>query len=156
MKHLLSNLSPHNKQETFEKIMAKLWAKSSNGTELAKLSKTERPLIISQLIQDSINGGGIKGFFYNNANSLTNVGLEAFQTIGLLKVYEIFKKAVETFPKQPIPDQIEYCRAILEALPDENETDEKWDELTDEFYALETYILDGNLEYAKNNFSKIE
>ncbi|MFT5823432.1 MAG: hypothetical protein ACI8ZM_004693 [Crocinitomix sp.] len=152
MKYYLTNLSPQNKQGTYEKIIDELWDKSRNGTELANLSNTERPLIISQIIQDSINGGGINSFFYNNANSLTQVGLDAFQKIGLIKVFEIFKTAIDTFPKQPIPDQIEYCRAILEALPDENATDEKWEKLTDEFYELEAYILDGNLAYVKNNF----
>jgi hypothetical protein len=151
MKEHLANLNPNNKAETFEKIIDELWIKSSNGTELSKLTINELPLIISQIIQDGINGGGISTFFYNNANSLNIAGLAAFQQLGLTKVYEIFQKAVAAFPKQPIPDQIEYCRAILEALPDGNPSTEKWIVLTNEFYELGAYILDGNLEYVRQN-----
>ena len=156
MKQHLTNLSSNNKDELFELIIDKLWDKCSDGENIDRLNETEKPLIISQLIQDSINGGGINTFFYNNANRHVSDGLDAFKKIGLEKVYELFQNAINAFPIDKIPSDIEECRLILEELPEENPTDEKWDELTDEFYELNDYILNQNLRYVAENIDQFE
>ena len=153
MKQYLTKLSSDNKAEIFEQVIYDLCDKCADGENLENLNETERPLIISQLIQDSINGGGINSFFYNNANRYVSEGLVSFKKIGLIKVYEIFQNAVNAFPNDTIPNDIEECRLIMEGLPDDNPTDEKWYELTDEFYSLEDYILNQNIEYIKMNIN---
>lgn len=151
MKQYLEKLKVDNKKEIYELIIDELWDKCEDGRYIDRLNEVEKPLIISQIIQDSINGGGINSFFYNNANSLTSEGLAAFQKIGLTKVYTIFQQAVELYPAKAIPDDLEECREILENLPDDNEVDDKWDALSNEFYDLNEYILNQNLIYVTEN-----
>lgn len=154
MKQYLEKLKVDNKKEIYELIIDELWDKCEDGRYIDRLNEVEKPLIISQIIQDSINGGGINSFFYNNANSLTSEGLAAFQKIGLTKVDDIFQKAIEIYPAKTIPDDLEECRKILEDLPEDNEVDEEWYKLSDEFYQLSEYILNQNLLYVTENIEQ--
>lgn len=154
MKQYLEKLKIDNKKEIYELIIDELWDKCEDGRYIDRLNEVEKPLIISQIIQDSINGGGINSFFYNNANSLISQGLVVFQKIGLTKVDDIFQKAIEIYPVQPIPNDLEECRKILEDLPEDNEVDEEWYKLSDEFYQLSEYILNQNLLYVTENIEQ--
>ncbi len=154
MKQYLEKLKIDNKKEIYELIIDELWDKCEDGRYIDRLNEVEKPLIISQIIQDNINGGGINSFFYNNANSLTSEGLAAFQKIGLTKVDDIFQKAIEIYPAKTIPDDLEECRKILEDLPEDNEVDEEWYKLSDEFYQLGEYILNQNLLYVTENIEQ--
>lgn len=154
MKQYLEKLKVDNKKEIYELIIDELWDKCEDGRYIDRLNEVEKPLIISQIIQDNINGGGINSFFYNNANSLISQGLVVFQKIGLTKVDDIFQKAIEIYPVQPIPNDLEECRKILEDLPEDNEVDEEWYKLSDEFYQLSEYILNQNLLYVTENIEQ--
>lgn len=154
MKQYLEKLKIDNKKEIYELIIDELWDKCEDGRYIDRLNEVEKPLIISQIIQDSINGGGINSFFYNNANSLISQGLVVFQKIGLTKVDDIFQKAVKIYPVKPIPNDLEECRKILEDLPEDNEVDEEWYKLSDEFYQLSEYILNQNLLYVTENIEQ--
>lgn len=154
MKQYLEKLKIDNKKEIYELIIDELWDKCEDGRYIDRLNEVEKPLIISQIIQDSINGGGINSFFYNNANSLISQGLVVFQKIGLTKVDDIFQKAVKIYPAKTIPDDLEECRKILEDLPEDNEVDEEWYKLSDEFYQLGEYILNQNLLYVTENIEQ--
>lgn len=154
MKQYLEKLKVDNKKEIYELIIDELWDKCEDGRYIDRLNEVEKPLIISQIIQDSINGGGINSFFYNNANSLISQGLVVFQKIGLTKVDDIFQKAIEIYPAKTIPDDLEECRKILEDLPEDNEVDEEWYKLSDEFYQLSEYILNQNLLYVTENIEQ--
>lgn len=148
MKQHLTNLTADNKDEIYEQIMDELWDKCNDGFALQELNEFEKPLIISQIIEDSINGGGINTYFFNNADKYTTAGLDAFQKLGMTEVYEIFKQAVDAFPAAEIPQDLEACRQIMEVLPEENPADEKWTTLTDAFYDLDpNYFMDKKLEY---------
>lgn len=154
MKQYLEKLKIDNKKEIYELIIDELWDKCEDGRYIDRLNEVEKPLIISQIIQDNINGGGINSFFYNNSNSLISQGLVVFQKIGLTKVDDIFQKAIEIYPVQPIPNDLEECRKILEDLPEDNEVDEEWYKLSDEFYQLGEYILNQNLLYVTENIEQ--
>ena len=151
MKTILATLTEDNKADIYEQIIDQIWDKCKDGSELNQLDEFEKPLIIAQIIEDSINGGGINSYFYNTCNRYTSEGLDAFQKLGTTKVYEIFKQAVDAFPAPEIPNDLEACRQIMEALPEENPADEKWNSLTNEFYTLDDYILDKKLEYIRNH-----
>lgn len=148
MKTILATLTNDNKADIYEQIMDALWDKCNDGFALQELNEFEKPLIISQIIEDSINGGGINTYFFNNADKYTTAGLNAFQKLGMTKVYEIFKQAIDAFPAAEIPQDLEACRQIMEALPDENPADEKWSELTHAFYDLDPdYSMEKKLGY---------
>ncbi|WP_294673605.1 DUF4375 domain-containing protein [uncultured Fluviicola sp.] len=148
MKQHLTNLTADNKDNIYGQIMDELWDKCNDGFALQELNEFEKPLIISQIIEDSINGGGINTYFFNNADKYTTAGLDAFQKLGMTEVYEIFKQAVDAFPAAEIPQDLEACRQIMESLPEENPADETWTTLTDAFYNLDpNYFMDKKLEY---------
>lgn len=148
MKTILATLTNDNKADVYEQIMDELWDKCNDGFALHELNEFEKPLIVSQIIEDSINGGGINTYFFNKADKYTTAGLDAFQKLGMTEVYEIFRQAVDAFPAEEIPQDLEACRQIMEALPDENPADEKWNALTNAFYDLDPdYFMDKKLEY---------
>lgn len=148
MKTILATLTKDNKEDVYDQIMDALWDKCNDGFALQELNEFEKPLIISQIIEDSINGGGINTYFFNNADKYTTTGLDAFQKLGMTEVYEIFKQAVDAFPAAEIPQDLEACRQILEALPEGDPANEKWFALTDAFYGLgRDYFMDKKLAY---------
>lgn len=154
MKAILTTLTEENKAAVYEQIIDPIWDKCRDGFALDQLNAFEKPLIIAQIIEDSINGGGINSYFYNTCNKYVADGLAAFQTLGMTHVYDIFKQAVDAFPASEIPGDLETCRQLMEALPDENPTDEKWSALTDAFYDLHGYILDKKLEYIRESMER--
>ena len=143
-----------NKKDAYTSILEILWDKSSDGFQLSLLNNFEKPLILSQMLQDSINGGGINSFFFNEAGKFAYESLNALEMIGAFKVATIIKEAIEIFPANPIPEDIEKCRNIMEMMLDENKIDERWDELSNEFYKMEDYIIDVTLAYVKKNESE--
>jgi len=148
MKTILATLTNDNRADVYEQIMDELWDKCNDGFALQELNEFEKPLIISQIIEDAINGGGINTYFFNKADKYTISGLDAFQKLGMTEVYEIFRQAVEAFPAAEIPQDLEACRQIMEALPEENPADKKWIELTHAFYDLDPdYSMNKKLEY---------
>lgn len=156
MKTILASLTEENKADVYEAIIDQLWDKCTDGYKLHQLNEFEKPLIVAQIIGDSINGGGINSYFFNNGNRYTVEGLDAFQKLEMDKVYEIFKKAVDVFPAAQIPNDLESCRQIMEAFPEENEIDDTWNELTNTFYGLDEYILDKKLEYIRKHVDRFE
>lgn len=155
MSNISTLLSTKSKREVYNYIIEKLWDKSSDGFQLSLLNDFERPLILSQMLQDSINGGGINTFFYNDAGNFAYESLNALETIGAFKVATIIREAIEIFPENPIPGDIETCRNIMEMMPDENKIDDRWNELSDEFYKMEDYIIEVTLSYIKKNEDNI-
>lgn len=152
MEHLFNQISDDNKAEILDEILDPIWDKCQDGSNLAPLNDFEKHLIVARTIQFSVFVGGINSYFFNNGNKYRDLGLEAFKAIGLTKVYDIFKEANELFPVQPIPDDLEECRKVMESqLQDDSPIDERWDTLSSEFYDLEAYIVDKCLMYIKNN-----
>jgi hypothetical protein len=145
-----------DKNEAYSLILDLLWDKSFGGDKLSLLNDFERPILISEKMQQNINSGGINSFFYNNAGKFIYDSLQALETIGILKVADIIKVCIQLFPAKPIPDDIEKCRNIMEEMEDENEIDKRWDELSNIFYKMKDYIIDSTLEYIKKNKSEFE
>lgn len=145
-------MNKEEKQELFDSVMDQLWDKFEDGYQLENLNEVERPLIVSQIIQDSINIGGINSYFFNKANQYNAIGLDAFQKIGLTEVAKILNEAITIFPVQPIPDDLEECRVIMENLPDENPIDKRWHELSSAFYDLSESIFEITVDYMQKNF----
>ncbi|MCX8531443.1 DMP19 family protein [Chryseobacterium luquanense] len=154
MSNISTLLLTNSKKDIYNYIVEKLWDKSSDGFQLSLLNDFERPLILSQMLQDSINGGGINSFFYNNAGKFAYESLKALEVIGALEVVAIIKEAIEIFPEQPIPEDIEICRNIMEMMPDENKIDNRWNELSNEFYNMDDCIIEVTLSYVKQNEDK--
>lgn len=155
MSEISTFLLMEDKKEAYTSILDVLWDKSSDGFKLDLLNDVERPLILSQMLQDSINGGGINSFFFNKSGKLAYKSLHALETIGASKVAAIIKEAIELFPANPIPEDLEECRNIMETmLEDENEIDDRWNELSNEFYGMEDYIIEVTLAYVKKNESE--
>lgn len=148
-------LNNHQGAEAYEEVLDSLWDISEDGTNLDALNDAQRPLIVSQMVQDEINGGGINALFYNNGRKLPRAGASAFETIGAIKAMEILQRAIVIFPEQPIPDDVEKCRQILEKLPQPNMIDEQWHDLTDAFYELDDYMLKVSLEYIRVNSTQL-
>lgn len=151
MKKITPALAIENKKESYDLILEILWDKSFDGYKLEALNSIERPIIVSQIFQDSVNGGGINSFFYNFGGKVASESLHALEQIGATKVAEILKEAIEIFPINSIPEDIETCRNIMEMLPDENDIDARWNELSNVLYDMDEYLVDVTLEYVRKN-----
>ncbi len=123
-----------NEEEILEQILEPLWEKSNDGFKLDELTEIEKYFIHIQNTAFSIRVGGINSLFYNNAGKLACEAEIAYKAIEDQVSSEIIKQSIAAFPIQPIPQDLETCRQIMESLPDENEADEKWNELSDQFY----------------------
>ncbi len=106
--------------------------------------------------------GGFSQFFYNSYGELAEEALQGFRLLGMPEYAAIFEQAYDAFGTRPIPKDREQRITMLDAMaedePDEDDdaapadpdvpqmlahystiakgTEEKWDALETEYYAL--------------------
>ena len=151
MSNIAEILDGTDEAEMYELIIDPIWDKSYDGTRIDLLSEAERNLLHSQILQDSINGGGINTMFYNNSSKIAFNGLSAFRAIGEPTAIRIIEEALDAFPGEAIPEDLEACRQFMESWPDDNPTDDKWNELSNEFYENDENLLSASIEYVRRN-----
>jgi len=106
-----------------------------------KLTLSEKNYIYIEELVNEVNNGGFDQYFFNSYGNNTMEAINALEIIGSKIVLNIFKKAVNKFPNGIVPkDRNERQKILLEI---NNNDEELWNELDQEFYKCEEdiYIL---------------
>lgn len=115
------------------------------------LTQKELDFCLIETLECEVNSGGFNSFFYNSYGNLSNETLSALKNIGSMKFKDIFEKAIGVFKDSYVPIDINERIEIIDS--NEDEFDEIWDELDDEFYKYEENIHELLLEYVQKHKS---
>ncbi len=118
-------------------------------TSPEKLSHEEMNFILIEELERQVNSGGFNSFFSYSYGNLAKETLYSLKEIGSIKFKRILEKAMDVFNNSTVPQNEEERFEVIEE--NEEEFDEVWDLLDDEFYKYEEDIHTLLITYVKEN-----
>jgi len=143
-----------DKYELISELNDLLHDKVKDYDNLKGLNEYERNVLCIQIIEDQVNNGGFSQYFYNSSGSLTYEGIEALSDIKAINMLDLFKRAAQLFPNQPISKNTDLRRKQM--LNISEEITNAWNQLDIEFYKYPDDLMTLTIEYVKSNKSHFE
>lgn len=116
------------------------------------LTEEEKVIVFIEELEREINNGGFNQFFFNSAGDYYSEILSALKKIGSVKFYNIVQNSSKPFPNTNVPSDRNARQEILEEI--EDEANELWDDLDQEFYKYEEDIYGLLINFINNNIEK--
>ena len=116
------------------------------------LTSFEKNIVYIEELEREVNNGGFSQYFSNDSGNFTKETLDALKIIGSKIFLKIFEKAINKFHNGIVPNDRNERQDILDKLEEDNE--ELWTELDNEFYKYEEDIYILMIEYIKNNINE--
>ena len=101
------------------------------GSDLEAMPEPVRVFMLSQYFKAVVDNGGFGGFMVNPSGDRAEATLAALNEIGARESAALLSRACSFFPTGRVPDKLEERGALAE----ENDLDDKWSDLDDEFYS---------------------
>lgn len=117
------------------------------GDSLEKLNEHQRIFFYNQTIEREVNNGGFNQFYYNSSGDHAHETVESLKSIGAGKTAQIVSKANSRFPNAVVPRDRDERNGVLQKI--ENESNDSWEKLDDDFCKYEEDLNALNMEYIK-------
>jgi hypothetical protein len=110
-------------------------------SDKVKLAEYEKNIIYIEELELTINSGGFSDYFFQPQSDNVIETINALEIIGSKKFLEIFKKAVNKFPNNIVPKNLDERQITLNKMKAENPS--LWNDLDSEFceYAEDIHNL---------------
>jgi hypothetical protein len=116
-----------------------------------KLTLCERNIVYIEGLEREVNNGGFSQYFFNDSGNFTKETLSALNIVKSKIFLRILENAINKFPNEIVPDDRDERQKALLELEDNNE--ELWTELNNDFYKYEEDINKLLIEYIKSNIN---
>lgn len=119
------------------------------GDDYSKLTAPQKVFYLNQNLEREINNGGFNQYFCNSTGDNAQETVLSLKAIGAGKTAEILQKAIDQFPDKKVPKDRDERNEIVEQI--EEDVNEVWDEVDQEFYKYEEDLNSLNIEYVKKH-----
>ncbi len=119
------------------------------GDALTKLTPAQQIFYFNQCFERELNNGGFNQYFYNSSGNYAHETIAALTTIGANNMAGILQKAIAAFPNAQVPTNWEQRQDVV--LEIEEEANELWEALDQEFYAYPDNLVELNYNYVLAN-----
>ncbi len=113
------------------------------------LTDQEKVIVLIEEFEREINNGGFSQFYFNTSGNYYNDIVNALEKVKSIKFLDLLKRSSTPFPDYIIPIGKDERQIILETI--EEEAEELWENLEQEFYKYEENIYDLLIDYIREN-----
>lgn len=129
-----------------------LWDKSHGDKNFESLNQREKNVLYIEMFESQVNNGGFDQYFFNSSGEYAHETVIALKEIKAPQMADILNRAINVFPKLPIPKDTEQRREYMDDISES--ISEIWNSLDAEFYKYPENLAELSVEYVK--FHKVE
>ena len=141
---ILKNKSGQDAIIAIDDLLSRIFYKKPEA-----LTDEEKVIVLIEEYEREINSGGFNQFYFNTSGNYYNNIVDALKKVKSIKFIDLLKKSSTPFPDSIIPSDREKRLKIIEEIEDDAE--ELWEELEQEFYKYEENIHELVLQYIREN-----
>lgn len=119
------------------------------GDDYSKLTEPQKLFYLNQNLEREINNGGFNQYFRNSSGDNAFETIQSLKVIGANKTLAILQKAIDQFPDKTVLKERSERNKIIDQI--EEDVNEVWDELDQQFFKYEDNLNDLNIEYIKQH-----
>ena len=142
-------LSSEDKNESIIELDNFIGDLCSYGDNMEILSEPQKQFYYNQCLEREVNNGGFNQYFYNSSGDFAHQTIQSLKAIGAYKTSEILQKAIDQFPEGKVPTDREERIELVEQI--EEEANEIWEELDQQFFQYSDDLSTLNLNFVKNH-----
>ena len=113
------------------------------------LSPEEKDVVLIEELERGIHNGGFHQYFFNSSGGYYADTVQALERIKSVQFLGILKNAGAPFPNSLVPDDLNERQNVLETI--EEDAEELWGRLEQEFYRYEEIIYELLISYIKDH-----